>query len=627
MILQALYDLYHRLEAEEGNPYGLATPGYSVQSITFRIVLNPDGSLQDIQDARETVTETTRTGRTRTRQVPRQLLVPGKTKSPGPGINPCLFWDNSAYLLGYKKPDKDPAKAEKEAARALETFAATRTLYLEVREEIPALSALRNFYDTHWTPDQAAEWREKLDDFAATGFGVFRILPHLKDVHDLPEVREWWASRSSGDGTTVRAPCLVTGGVEPIARLAEPAIKGVDGTQSGGAKLASYNCTSFESYAKTQTYNSPVSEEATFAYCNTLNALLDGPQSHRHRVRIGDTTAVFWTEKKTATESLFVQLLGGQIEERAEARTVENQLLQMKLEALLDNLRRGGGAALQDLGDDPSSKFYILGLSGNVTRLAVRFWHVSTIAEMVNRLAQHYGHLSLRRRAEANPFHEPEFPSAQRILDQTAPVRNGKTDGKAISPLLGGQLMAAILHGTRYPMTLYQGVLNRLRATDDVSYLKAAILKAVLTRNFQRTIDMSLNADRTEPAYLLGRLFAALERTQEDALGKVNAGLRERFYSSASATPGSAFPRLMRTYQHHLAKMPYGALAERIGPEKAAKAKTGREILIQGIHGPLESYPSHLNLEEQGLFAIGYYHQRQDFYTKKEATSEPAAQV
>jgi CRISPR-associated protein Csd1 len=162
-------------------------------------------------------------------------------------------------------------------------------------------------------------------------------------------------------------------------------------------------------------------------------------------------------------------------------------------------------------------------------------------------------------------------------------------------------------------MTLLQGVLNRLRANDPVDYLKASILKAILIRNFNQTIDMSLNTERTEPAYLLGRLFAALEKTQEDALGKVNAGIRERFYSSASATPGSVFPRIMRTYTHHLGKLD-------------PKWRNHRERLIQSIHAPLDGYPSHLTLEQQGLFAIGYYHQRQNFFTKKEKTetTEPA---
>ncbi|MFD2255918.1 type I-C CRISPR-associated protein Cas8c/Csd1 [Luteolibacter algae] len=629
MILQKLNQFYERIQGEDGNPYGVPTPGYSVQNITFRIVLNPDGSLVEIQDTRKTLTQTTKTGKIKTKQVPRQTLVPGDSKPPGQGINPCTFWDNTAYLLGYKKPDKNSAKAEKEAARALETLAATKEHYIALSDaagsDQPALAAIRSFYENHWNAEMAVDHAEKLDDFAATGFGVFRVLPSQKDVHEQDAIKAWWATRQHGNTPTDDLGfCLVTGQELPIARIHEPAIKGVNGAAPGGAKLASFEKHSFRSYAKDQSFNSPVSEQAVFAYCNALNALLSGPQSHRHLVTIGDVTTIFWTEKKSTTESLFAHLLGGNIEAEPASTNTEDQIRHNQLQVFLDILRKGGGASVTDLDDKPDTKFYILGLSGNVTRLVVRFWHVNTIDDMIDRLRDHYQNLALTRKKDSHPYREPEFPSAQRLLEQTA------RDRKAISPLLGGQLMQAILNGSPYPMTLLQGVLNRLKIVEkdpqgktleNVTYLKAAILKAVLIRNFNQTIDMSLNTERTEPAYLLGRLFAALEKTQQDALGQVNAGIRERFYSSASATPGSVFPRIMRTYTHHLAKMGSGALAERIGSEKATKAKIGREILIQEIHTPLEGYPTHLNLEEQGLFAIGYYHQRQDFFTKKTSDS------
>ena len=281
MILQSLTELFDRIQTEEDNPYGVPTPGYSVQNITFRIILNPDGTLVDIQDARETITETTKAGKTKTKKIPRQTLVPGEGKPPGSGINPCTLWDNTAYLLGYKKPDKDPAKTAKEAARALETLAATKVHYISLTEgqSHPTLKAIRAFYESHWAAECASEWTAQLDDFAATGFGVFRVLPGHKDVHEEPEIKGWIttlnpASQSSTEPTGF---CLVTGKELPIARLHDPAIKGVNGAAPGGAKLASFNLNPFESYTKDQSYNAPVSESAVFAYCNALNALLSGP--------------------------------------------------------------------------------------------------------------------------------------------------------------------------------------------------------------------------------------------------------------------------------------------------------------------------------------------------------------
>lgn len=608
MILQSLTQFFDRIKAEAGNPYGVPRPGYSVQNITFRIVLNPDGALVDIQDARDTRTETTKSGKTKTKQVPRQTLVPGDGKPPGSGIHPCTLWDNTAYLLGYKKPDKSPAKAGKEAARALETLAATKAHYLDLTKDLnlPGLAAIRAFYENYWDAEKISAWTDQLDDFAATGFGVFRVLPSLKDAHEEPSIQAWLDQRAPTE-TPSSQPlgfCLVTGEQRPIARLHDPAIKGVNGAAPGGAKLASFNLNPFESYTKDQSHNAPVSEGAVFAYCNALNALLSGPQSHRHRVTIGDVTTIFWTEKRTATESIFARFLSGDIDAPPTTSTTEDRTAQNQLQALLQTFRQGGGASAAEFQDDPKTKFFILGLSGNVTRLVVRFWHVSSIGEMLGNLQDHYHNLALVRKKNAHPFWEPEFPSAQRLLDQSARER------KAISPLMGGQLLQAILYRTPYPMTLIQGVLNRLRANDPVDYLKAVILKAFLLRNFNHPIEMSLNPDRTEPAYLLGRLFASLEKTQEDALGSLNAGLRERFYSSASATPGTVFPRILRTYQHHLAKLQGGL-------------KTNRERLVQAIHAPLDGYPAHLTLEQQGLFAIGYYHQRQAFFTKK----DPAAAV
>ena len=592
MILQALNKLYGRLAADDR--YELPRPGYSMQKATFCIVLHPDGVIHDIEDARETLNEVTRGGKTETSQVPRQLPVPGNSKPSGSGINPCMLWDNTAYLLGYKKDDATPW-------RSTQCFLASRKHHFSCEEEIadPYFSTVCRFFE-QWRPEQAWKWHSSLDDFAATGFGVFRIINEHLFVHESAAFKTWWQARQqSTSSSDVVAPCLVSGETAPIARLAEPAIKGVNGAAPGGAKLASFNLDAFESYGKEQTYNAPVSQKATFQYCNALNALLSGPQIHRHRIQIGDATTVFWTERETVTESLFARFLDGIIEQGEESSvSEEDSVLHRRIDNFMRILRQGGGDLVdEELGDDPTTKFYILGLSGNVTRLSVRFWHVGSIAEMVDRLKSHYDALRIQPSRES----EPEFPPLRMLLCQTA------REAKDIPPLLSGVLMQAILTGSPYPQAFYSAVLNRIRADHTVNYVRAACIKAVLSRqpNSNYNITMSLNTDRTDPGYLLGRLFAALEKTQEDALPGINATIRERFYSSASATPSAVFPRILRTYQHHLAKLEGGM-------------KINRERLVQSIHEPLTRYPAHLNLEEQGLFAIGYYHQRQAFFTKKE---------
>jgi CRISPR-associated protein Csd1 len=238
-------------------------------------------------------------------------------------------------------------------------------------------------------------------------------------------------------------------------------------------------------------------------------------------------------------------------------------------------------------------KFYILGLSLNKARLALRFWHVCSVGEMMNRLQRHFRDLEMER----NPERDIEFPGIWHLLKETA------RETKDISPLLGGALTRSILTGSNYPQNLYQGVLGRIRSSQNVNYLKAAILKAVLQRNHKKEVPMSLDPDRKDVAYLLGRLFAVLEKAQLDALGKINATIKDRFFGSASATPATVFPRLLHLSQYHIEKSEYGHVSDR---------------RIAEIMEHLGSFPKHMGLEDRGLFYIAYYQQKNAFYKKKE---------
>jgi CRISPR-associated protein Csd1 len=610
MILQSLAQLFDRIQAEDGNPYGVPIPGYSVQNITFRIILNPDGSLVDIQDAREPKPQITKSGQTKVQMVPSQTLLPdlgGRSRN----TKANFLYDKLSYLTGY---DKDPDRS----ALAKEHFDASKSRHLEWREAIPhpEYHAVCAFFET-FKKDDHLEQLEGITKLIPNPVGVFRVLPSHKDVHELSEILKFWSGHGDaikGEGADkVEGQCLVTGRFTSIARLHEPKLKGFG---KDSPLLVSFNDNAYTSYGKDQSYNAPVSEAAVFAYCNALNALLSGPQSYRHRVTIGDATTLFWTEKKSKTESLFAQILNGNIESESETTTTEDQTQHRQLEALLNILRKGGGASLAKLDDDPDTKFYLLGLGKmNKSRVAVRFWHVSTIGQMLENLHDHFQSLSIACKTDRHPFWEPEFPSAQRLLEETARAR----DRKAIAPLLGGQLMQAILHRTPYPMTLLQGVLNRIRANDPVDYLKAAILKSILIRNFNQNIPTMLDTTIKQTSYLLGRLFAAMEQSQRQAHEfKLERTIRETFFSGAAATPASIFPRIHKLHIHHLRKIGHGSqkfFEDLIGEilAKLAKNKAG-EI----------AYPKTLTLEEQGGFAIGYYHQIEAFKKNKE-TPEPAA--
>ena len=265
---------------------------------------------------------------------------------------------------------------------------------------------------------------------------------------------------------------------------------------------------------------------------------------------------------------------------------------------------------------DPSVPFYILGLAPNASRLAVRFWQVSTVGEMQKRIGQHFRDLAVERSFAK----DPEFPGMWQLLIETA-VQH-KTDN--INPALAGSFMRAILTGSSYPQSMLGAVIGRIKAeqalkdrngkpVNNVNYLRASMIKACLVRRFRISnqqpmeVTMTLNKESTNPAYCMGRLFAILEKAQRDALGQnINATIRDRYYGAASTTPASVFPILMRLAQHHIAKAEYGYVNDR---------------MIEEVMSSIERFPAHLSLDEQGLFALGYYHQRQNFYKKNTQNS------
>jgi CRISPR-associated protein Csd1 len=572
MILAALNDYYQRLQSEETADDDLIAPlGFSIQKITFTVILQPDGRLVEIEDARLPDPKD-RKGK---RRLPRPLVVPGGAKPSGSGLNPCFLWDNSGYLLGFKPNDPNPE-------RTAEAFAAFRKRHLSLEKEIddPHFAAVCRFLES-WNPKEADQ-HPVLKDMAS-GFGVFRIRGQKEFVHERPAVRRWWFQHLKGRAEAPVGQCLVTGQHGPLARIHEPRIKGVLDAQSSGATLVSFNFDATESYGKVQSYNAPVGEEAAFRYANALNHLLR--RGSRQRVQVGDATTVFWTAQPTAAEQVFGIVFQPGVED-------ENE--KAKVVALLRRIARGQYPQ-QELGQ-PQTPFYVLGLAANAARLSVRFWHVSTLQDMVDRLRRHYADLTLDGRADW----EPEFPTVQDLLDQTARER------KDIPPLLGGALMRAILEALPYPDALYLAVLRRIRADQRIGYVRAAILKAYLNRNHGKEVPVALDVNRPEPAYHLGRLFAALEKIQEDALPELNDTIKDRYFGAASATPRTVFPRLLRLKQHHIGKLDNPGL--RIAHEKR----------LQEIMDHFRDFPAHLNLEDQGLFAIGYYHQRKDLFTKKD---------
>ncbi len=519
------------------------------------------------------------------------MVVPSLGKKKASGIEANFLWETTSYVLGVVQDDEkdDEKKKEKKRKRALECWEAFKTLQHKLGDDIEddGMAALLAFLDA-WNPDKAkhlADWEE----MAGTNL-VFQLDGELNYLHERKTLRDRWLfykQQESGAG----AMCLVTGHHAPVARL-HPAIKGVRGAQTSGASLISFNRDTFTSYGKKQNFNAPVSETAAFAYTTALNHLL--AQNSRQKVRIGDTTTVFWTEKPSKVEDLLTDLFEGKWEK--EEAQAEDAGLKRDLRLFLEAVR--DGKQMPDI--DPSVPFYILGLAPNASRLAVRFWQVSTVGEMQKRIGQHFQDLFIERSFAS----DQEFPGIWQLLIETA-VQH-KTDN--INPALAGSFMRSILTGSPYPQSLLAAVVGRIRANQTINYLRVAMIKACLVRKFrisyqqQMEVTMTLNKESTNPAYCLGRLFAILEKAQRDALGQnINATIRDRYYGAASTTPASIFPILLRLVQHHIQKAEYGYVNDR---------------MIEEVMCDIERFPAHLSLDEQGLFALGYYHQRQDFYKK-----------
>ncbi|MEA2066723.1 MAG: type I-C CRISPR-associated protein Cas8c/Csd1, partial [Thermotogota bacterium] len=245
-------------------------------------------------------------------------------------------------------------------------------------------------------------------------------------------------------------------------------------------------------------------------------------------------------------------------------------------------------------------KFYILGLSPNASRLSVRFWYISTVKDIRRKIGQHFKNLAITKNYE----NELEFPGIWHLIRETAV--QGKSEN--ISPLLAGAFMRSILTGLMYPSGILIATLERIRAEQKINYLRAALIKAYIVRKsrFQNkeereVIGMSLNKEEENIGYRLGRLFAVLEKAQKDAVPGANTTIKDRYYGSASTTPSIVFPQLLNLAQHHIQKSKYGMIVDK---------------QIEHIVQDIQKFPPHLSLEEQGIFALGYYHQKQDLYKK-----------
>jgi CRISPR-associated protein Csd1 len=599
MILQALKGYYERelnneARCRDQERDHIPPFGFEVAKIHFALILNREGNLVQIQDLRLSGEK----GKPR----PTKKTVPSLMKKRTSGVSPHFAWDSAQYVLGVAEVEK--------SARTLLCQSSFVDLMKEVGGELqaPIAHAVISFLDA-WDPDQIQRYVETPEELFSSNF-VFRLEDQTSFLHDEPEVREAWVEYLRSTMFSTPGFCLVKGEEEDIAKLHQ-AIKGVKGAQTSGATVIGFNKDAFISFNKEQNYNAPVGLEAAFEYTTALNDLLSDDS---HHLQIGDATTVFWTARPTTFEAMFKDIIDG----KAEAEENTDKLVRDFLEPLSRGLQ-----PRELLTREP---FYVLGLAPNQARIAVRYWYASTVEEMSRRIGEHFADLRIERQYDSNP----EYPGMWHLLVRTAPLKgSGKRDSnrippvlagevmrynngrfrnlRDIPPVLAGEVMRSILTGAAYPRTLLHSIINRIRAEQEIDYLQAALIKACLVRQSRKLgqtleVSMSLDTDNRNTPYLLGRLFAILEKTQRDALGRnLNRTIRDGYIASASAAPRAVFPRLLRLAQHHISKAEYGDFDN----------KRITEVLDE-----IDEFPTQLKLEDQGQFFIGYYHQRNSFFKK-----------
>lgn len=584
MILQALNEYYDRLSSATGND-GVPLLGFARQKIHHCLVLDREGNLVGQNDLRT---------KHKGRPLPVELVVPEPVKRTV-AIAPNFLWDNTGYVLGQDSREKPERLQEK--------FTEFKKLQHSIGGDLEdeGMLAVLSFLDS-WNPENASAlygWEE----MAGSNL-VFRLDGETQYIHERPEVRSRWVRfYSERAAESSIGMCLVTGTEGPIARIHQ-SIKGVPGSQTSGAALVSFNLDAFTSYGRAQNLNAPIGEGAAFAYCTALNWLLRNES--RQKVRIGDAMVVFWTERESIAEDLFADLLDTDLS-LTEADADDKSVIR-DLRTILEAAKRG---RIQDALQEPDVSFYLLALSPNASRLSVRFWHIGTVGETITNITRHFDHLRIRKSFD----NEPDYPSARTLLRETVsrndPGSSWEKDEK-VPHLLAGTFLRSVLTGSPYPENLLALLLMRIRTDQTLNYPRAALIKACLVRNHgKEEIKVSLDKDSTDTGYRLGRLFAVFERIQTAANPNINSTIRDKYFGSAAATPRNIFPMLWGLCQQHITKLRKDS--EKKGFSRFFDTKV--EEIVSSMDA--KALPSFLNPESQGLFYLGYYHQRQDLFAGK----------
>ncbi|MDD1772301.1 MAG: type I-C CRISPR-associated protein Cas8c/Csd1 [Methanomassiliicoccales archaeon] len=547
--------------------------GNTMEKVSFALNISKDGDLLNIVDLRTDIG-----GR------PRQMSVPFHPVRTS-GVKAYFLCDRPSYLLGIGSEGDEHLSDQYQCSKELH-----KTVLAEGKGDIA--KAVVSFY-SKWDSERARNEKRFADSGCIGPVScIFSIDGAPGFAHEDAEVLQLWERNcSESNESKVQKRCSVTNEMTTIAMMHDK-IKGVYGAQPAGSVLVSFNSDAFESYGKKQSLNAPIGEETAFKYVAVLNWLLSDP---RHHKLIGDDTYVFWANRKGIEEDigrdLFCSITDVIDKERESVAESESR----RISDIMSRIHSGLEINLSEEKLDEDVRFFILGLSPSNARISVRCWCVNDFGHLVRSYVKFFRDISVIG---------ADNISTRRIINETVPKASEK---ERPSPRMQSELMDSILKGLPFPSDIFYSIINRIRADHLTNGVRVGALKGHLIRSDERYegITMGLDDENGEPAYILGRLFATLEKAQKDSSkDRLETTIKDRYLSSAAATPATIFPVLLKLSRHHISKLEEGH-------------KVFYEKLTSDLMSRIARFPVHQSLEEQGLFMIGYYHQEKNFYTKK----------
>lgn len=591
MIVKDLYDLYERYAADSQMQGKVPPKGMSREKVEWELVLSKSGELVNV------ISLSHGDGKGANRF--REMLVPEHDGRSGSNPKPYFLCDTAVYLLGMA--DISKAKGESEAVKAQERWEASRDYHLGILSSCDdvAAQAVMGFFSHNILKEREND--DLLRDVAASDKLIFALKDsdgNIVLIHESKAIMDAWESfRVSADEDCISGQCSVTGEAAPLARLF-PQVTEVAGAQSSGASLISFNRDSFNSYGRTQAYNASVSQRVAFGAGTALKMLLSDPE---RKIRLGATTFTFWSDRPSPDEdSLFIRFFGG----GDKNDTAEDSATVTRVRDAIKGIKSGHPLRANF---NPDVRYYVLGISPNAARLSVRFFETSTLGEVAERYGQYLRDIDMVDVSTTSIF---------QLIRQCAV--QGKYEN--LPSTLVNPCMRAMLTGSRFPQSLLSTLLSRMRADHGSNNRwdmgqRASLIKACLVRNLQSTreseIDVALNRDNNCVGYLLGRLFAVMEKAQQYAAdAQLNTTIRDKYIGSASVTPARVMPTLMHGCQNHLSNLRKKKPWLNVILEKELDEIVGRKLSDN-------PYPGTLSMEDQGEFFIGYYQERVDLWTSR----------